>query len=107
MKLATPSHRGGVAAFYKQPHRRFSMIYVPSLNLPKGSRIASWVSSFALLTTITLGGNSTFANDVDFNRDVRPILSGKCFQCHGPDAAARKAGLRLDVREKAIASLKS
>src|SRR5438128_1384755 len=47
------------------------------------------------------------AQTVDFNCDVRPILSGKCFQCHGPDDAARKGGLRLDVRELALKELKS
>lgn len=34
---------------------------------------------------------------VEFNRDVRPILSDRCFACHGPDAANRKSPLRLDV----------
>ena len=38
-------------------------------------------------------------NKIDFNRDVRPILSNHCFVCHGPDKKAREAGLRLDRRE--------
>ncbi len=39
---------------------------------------------------------------VDFDREVRPILAGKCFACHGPDEAAREGGFRLDVRDEAI-----
>ncbi|MFM7052605.1 MAG: DUF1549 domain-containing protein [Planctomycetota bacterium] len=45
---------------------------------------------------------------IDFTRDVRPILSDRCFGCHGPDAGAgRKAGLRLDTPEGAYAVLSS
>ena len=42
---------------------------------------------------------------VDYNIDVKPVLSDKCFICHGPDPARRKAGLRLDMDSSAFAAL--
>ena len=41
------------------------------------------------------------ASAVDFDRDVRPVLSDNCYACHGPDAAVRQANLRLDVEDQA------
>jgi hypothetical protein len=44
---------------------------------------------------------------IDFNRDIRPLLSNTCYQCHGPDAAHREAGLRLDQSDSSRSALAS
>src|SRR5688572_10008306 len=48
------------------------------------------------------GGKTPAVAPVDFDREVRPILSENCFACHGFDANKRQAGLRLDIPEGAF-----
>lgn len=49
----------------------------------------------------------TLPDKVDFNFHIRPLLSDRCFKCHGPDEKAREAGLRLDLEKDAFAALDS
>ncbi|MFO0892060.1 MAG: DUF1553 domain-containing protein [Isosphaeraceae bacterium] len=58
---------------------------------------------FAVLCVLPIG-TARAAEKLEYNRDIRPILAENCFACHGPDSAARKADLRLDQREAAIAA---
>ena len=59
----------------------------------------------ALLLALALAGPALAAERLQFNRDIRPILTENCYYCHGPDASHREAGLRLDVREEALEAL--
>ena len=66
------------------------------------------LASAALSVLVGCKGGSTghaslaSSQHLDFNQDVQPILASNCFSCHGPDPAARKAGLRLDLEESAF-----
>jgi hypothetical protein len=62
------------------------------------ARAAAWL----LLASVNVGSIGA-AEAIQYNRDVRPILSENCFSCHGLDAASRKADLRLDTFEAATA----
>ena len=72
----------------------------------------------AAILTLIAGGVLFFASclhsnrdnassSVSYNFDIRPILSDKCFKCHGPDASHREAHLRLDIPDSALAPLKN
>ena len=71
----------------------------------KGRFMGVWVGAFlALVGGWTMGEARAVesGSKIEFNRDIRPILSDKCFACHGPDSASRKADLRLDQRDAAV-----
>ena len=69
------------------------------------SRAAVAAMLISTLTLVTGCIDRSSFGEVDYNWDVRPILSNNCFSCHGPDEEARKAGLRLDLRAIAVAAL--
>lgn len=58
-----------------------------------------------LLVVLLCLGPTASADEIEFNRDVRPILADNCFECHGPDAESRRGELRLDVLDDALGTV--
>lgn len=95
------------------PLRRFALHV--TIKLPQ-MRVRTAAILF-LITGLLIAGASCFhsssggvvadlPDEVSYNFDIRPILSDKCFKCHGPDANHREAHLRLDIQDSAYAPLK-
>lgn len=66
------------------------------------SRRQRLFATFTAFGCVAWFGAVAHGENLGFNRTIRPILSDHCFQCHGPDKATRKAGLRLDERQSAL-----
>ncbi len=82
----------------------------PSLaarNCRFGLRVLIATAATAILLHANAAGGEPTSKPVDFNFEIRPILSDKCFKCHGPDPRNRKAGLRLDTRDGAFGTTES
>lgn len=77
---------------------RFALC-IQSRNLPARTLL----TGIALAVAFGSAGNATLAEEavaaIDFNRQIRPILSDHCFACHGPDTNTLQAGLRLDITD--------
>ncbi len=74
---------------------------------PPARRLAASTALIVPLLVATAIDADAGAPQVDFNREVRPILAKNCFACHGQDEAKRARGLRLDIRDAALKPLKN
>src|SRR5689334_20187021 len=74
---------------------------MPNLHRLLGKVVSALCGGFlavCILPAVSFGGIPQSKNTINFNRDVRPILSDRCFACHGPDKNKRQSDLRLDTK---------
>ncbi|MEQ1825558.1 MAG: PSD1 and planctomycete cytochrome C domain-containing protein [Pirellula sp.] len=70
--------------------------------VPNTSMLRNAAILFLAFLLCSAGSSVSRSDDLQFGRDVLPILSDRCFHCHGPDESHRQADLRLDIRDEAI-----
>src|SRR5260221_13208540 len=75
-------------------HRMPALVRLTALNLLAACSIG--------VASAASGKKQSLTEPVDFSSQIRPLISSKCFSCHGPDESSRKAKLRLDLRDEAI-----
>lgn len=72
-----------------------------------GTGIVGTLSTVGSMSTVAWAAPAANGASVDFQREIRPLLSDNCFHCHGPDASTRMVGLRLDLQDEALKSRKN
>ena len=83
----------------------FEIVLCNAQRIPTVKITPFMAACFVMLTTHVASAEIVKKQtDIRFNAHIRPLLSEYCFACHGPDSASRKADLRLDTRESAMAS---
>ncbi|MFM1961336.1 MAG: hypothetical protein RLZZ172_181 [Bacteroidota bacterium] len=118
MKIANAKIIHKAASFLLRFRSYFGLISLPEkfqycmfrISIPVGFvlfvfQMALWSCKQVELPQEVATAYASLPEEIDFNRDVKRILSDKCFACHGPDAQKQKADLRLDIPEAAYAKV--